>query len=173
MRNADLEHMIRTGLIIICSLVSGLFGVLWVVPFVRVLRSGTLSNQSTGCIVDAQPFIELGQSGWPGNYIAVWETRTLSVDLSVPLKLPAWQHAGSLGYALAIMPWPAANPLTQVQVFMPLGPSCLFFGVFPGICFVRGPVRRWHRRRRNRCVRCGYNLTGLTEPRCPECGNKW
>jgi hypothetical protein len=20
------------------------------------------------------------------------------------------------------------------------------------------------------CVKCGYNLTGLTEPRCPECG---
>ena len=20
------------------------------------------------------------------------------------------------------------------------------------------------------CARCGYNLTGLTEPRCPECG---
>ena len=21
-----------------------------------------------------------------------------------------------------------------------------------------------------RCSKCGYNLTGLTEPRCPECG---
>ena len=30
----------------------------------------------------------------------------------------------------------------------------------------------WHDRRppRGRCVRCGYNLTGLTINRCPECG---
>lgn len=31
----------------------------------------------------------------------------------------------------------------------------------------------WHRRLRPviaRCLCCGYNLTGLTKPRCPECG---
>ena len=37
-------------------------------------------------------------------------------------------------------------------------------------------ARVWRRRRERRrnelglCVCCGYNLTGLTEPRCPECG---
>ncbi len=25
-------------------------------------------------------------------------------------------------------------------------------------------------RRAHRCVKCGYDLWGLTEPRCPECG---
>ena len=39
----------------------------------------------------------------------------------------------------------------------------------------RRPVRRALRSELNRrgyavCERCGYNLTGLTEPRCPECG---
>jgi len=32
------------------------------------------------------------------------------------------------------------------------------------------PLKRWRRRRLGLCVNCGYNLTGLTEPRCPECG---
>lgn len=32
-------------------------------------------------------------------------------------------------------------------------------------------VRRKRRRQRGLCVQCAYNLTGLTEPRCPECGS--
>lgn len=42
--------------------------------------------------------------------------------------------------------------------------------MYPAAAFVRGPFLRWRRRRRGLCVRCGYDLTGLTEPRCPECG---
>jgi hypothetical protein len=42
--------------------------------------------------------------------------------------------------------------------------------ILPTGAFVRGPMRRWRRRRRGLCVECGYNLTGLTEARCPECG---
>jgi len=30
--------------------------------------------------------------------------------------------------------------------------------------------RRAGRKKRNECLECGYNLTGLIEPRCPECG---
>ncbi|MEZ6235518.1 MAG: hypothetical protein R3B68_15135 [Phycisphaerales bacterium] len=31
-------------------------------------------------------------------------------------------------------------------------------------------LRRLHRSRRGRCPRCGYDLRGLPEPGCPECG---
>ena len=46
----------------------------------------------------------------------------------------------------------------------------LFFAAYPTLAFIRGPLRRHRRRKRGLCVRCGYNLTGLPEPRCPECG---
>lgn len=40
---------------------------------------------------------------------------------------------------------------------------------YPVIAFIRGPVRRWHRRRHNKCVACGYDLTGNVTGICPEC----
>lgn len=45
----------------------------------------------------------------------------------------------------------------------------VLFATYPVIAFIRGPLRRVRRRRRGRCVACGYDLTGLPEPRCPEC----
>jgi hypothetical protein len=53
------------------------------------------------------------------------------------------------------------------------GPFWAVFAVlmaWPALAFVRGPVRRWRRRREGRCTQCGYSLKGLPEPRCPECG---
>lgn len=38
---------------------------------------------------------------------------------------------------------------------------------------VRGPVVRQWRRRRGRCVECGYELRGLRSARCPECGTRY
>lgn len=38
------------------------------------------------------------------------------------------------------------------------------------VLFLRGPWRRHQRVLRNHCQCCGYCLTGLISPRCPECG---
>lgn len=43
---------------------------------------------------------------------------------------------------------------------------------YPATALIRGPVRRWRRRRRGLCVRCGYNLTGNVSGICPECGTR-
>ena len=55
-------------------------------------------------------------------------------------------------------------------VTIPLWMPLIVFATYPTLAFIRGPLRRRHRSRRGLCVQCGYNLTGLPEPRCPECG---
>ncbi len=43
-------------------------------------------------------------------------------------------------------------------------------GVCSAFAFIRGPLRRYRRRRRGECIGCGYNLTGNESGMCPECG---
>lgn len=43
---------------------------------------------------------------------------------------------------------------------------------YPTLAFIRGPLRRYRRRKSGECLACGYNLTGLPKPRCPECGTE-
>jgi hypothetical protein len=45
----------------------------------------------------------------------------------------------------------------------------VLFGVPPAMAFVRGPLRRWRRRRAGCCLACGYDLTGNVSGVCPEC----
>jgi hypothetical protein len=40
-----------------------------------------------------------------------------------------------------------------------------------GLFLAIGVAHRWWRRKRGRCARCGYDLTGLGERPCPECGS--
>jgi hypothetical protein len=49
----------------------------------------------------------------------------------------------------------------------------LVFSAYPLNALYRGPLRRWRRRRRGLCHKCGYNLRGLTESRCPECSTEF
>ena len=55
-------------------------------------------------------------------------------------------------------------------LLIPLWIPLLLFTPYPTVAFIRGPVRRWRRRRRGECVGCGYNLTGNESGVCPECG---
>jgi len=58
------------------------------------------------------------------------------------------------------------------RIGMPLWGLCLSLGSYPGITFIRGPVRRWRRRRKGLCVKCDYDLTGNESGVCPECGTE-
>jgi len=61
--------------------------------------------------------------------------------------------------------------IRAVHVGVPLWILCVIFGAYPTVMFLRGPVRRWNRRRRGRCARCGYDLSGNESGVCPECGS--
>jgi hypothetical protein len=62
------------------------------------------------------------------------------------------------------------GPVRCVYLVVPFWFPFVLFAAYPALAFLRGPLRRYRRRKRGLCVRCGYNLTGLTESRCPECG---
>lgn len=64
-------------------------------------------------------------------------------------------------------------PMTQVlfRRWALLLPIPLFLA-YPTMAFIRGPVRRWRRRRMGLCLKCGYDLTGNVTGICPECGRQ-
>lgn len=59
-----------------------------------------------------------------------------------------------------------------VRLKLPLYAPFFVFAAYPAIAFIRGPVRRYRRRRRGRCLKCGYDLTGNVSGVCPECGKR-
>jgi hypothetical protein len=56
------------------------------------------------------------------------------------------------------------------RVASPFWLPFVLFAACPTLAFVRGPLRRYRRRRRNQCVACGYSLIGNLSGTCPECG---
>jgi hypothetical protein len=59
----------------------------------------------------------------------------------------------------------------SIWVAIPLWAIALFFASYPIVTlykwkFVKNSCS-------GHCLKCGYNLAGLTEPRCPECGTRF
>jgi hypothetical protein len=93
-----------------------------------------------------------------------WETdRSLSSGLGIyPRRLII------AGYSGIVTHWLPSLSITTVGTgggTLPLWMPCVLFVSIVAI----EPYSRHYRRRHNLCVRCAYNLEGLTEGRCPEC----
>jgi len=58
------------------------------------------------------------------------------------------------------------NTVTQINLAFVF----VVFALYPTIAFLRGPLRRWRRRRNGLCIKCGYDLRGNVTETCPECG---
>ena len=67
---------------------------------------------------------------------------------------PRWLFAGFRSWAL----WTFAGCLVLIAFVIPMH------------LHYRRIQRRYSE---GQCIKCGYNLTGLTEPRCPECGTEF
>ena len=67
---------------------------------------------------------------------------------------------------------PPGMRLVVHTVCLPLWLLVGAFASYPVLAFIRGPLRRWRRRRRGLCVNCAYDLTGNVTGVCSECGTK-
>jgi hypothetical protein len=56
-----------------------------------------------------------------------------------------------------------------VHIGAPSWAPVILLAFYPILAFIRGPLRRWRRRRKNLCVTCAYDLTGNVSGVCPEC----
>jgi hypothetical protein len=56
------------------------------------------------------------------------------------------------------------------EVTVPLWFPFILLAAYPTVAFIRGPARRWWRRRKGCCLNCDYDLTGNVSGVCPECG---
>lgn len=96
------------------------------------------------------------------------------------ITLGTWRGVSAFG----------GNWRTELRIPRPLFGAALATGVYmsyvripawlPAIGLLIGPVRgaagaivRRRRARRGQCLACGYDLTGLPSPRCPECGTSF
>ena len=82
---------------------------------------------------------------------------------------------GLSGYIRSTLPGVPIDscPTVSLRMFRtPIWTVPAFLIAYPIFAFIRGPMRRWRRRRRGVCAGCGYNLTGNESGVCPECGNK-
>ena len=78
------------------------------------------------------------------------------------VQLPFYTDAGPNGM----------RPARIRRVHLPGWVPALAFAAYPVFAFIRGPLRRWRRRRRGLCVNCAYDLTGNVSGVCSECGTK-
>jgi hypothetical protein len=59
-----------------------------------------------------------------------------------------------------------------IEIGIPPWSFLVLFGVYPTIAFIHPRLRRWRRRRKGLCVKCGYDLTGNESGVCSECGTE-
>ncbi len=68
--------------------------------------------------------------------------------------------------------WPVLRIGPCVYAYAPYWLLIGLTGSYPAIALIRGPLRRYRRCRRGRCITCGYNLKHNVSGVCSECGTK-
>ncbi len=135
-------------------------------------------------------------SEWDWRYR--WEYQPEGFPLPLPQCLLLIEGGGVAGHCFSLAPSTGRSPKKEVETIfydwydstpavaekpvyrqrmIIIWPRALqFFGAlllaWPVTAFVRGPFRRYRRRSKGQCVRCGYDLTGNVSGICPECGLK-
>jgi hypothetical protein len=137
---------------------------------VRCMRDDLATVTFTGTIARSPPGArspsvilwnwEFIRAGWP------WRA------------LEGWRMHGEWGRTTAMPSMTMGDAIEIDGALVPVRPMCpgfvassaLYGGIAFALSLVPGTVRRWSRRRRGACIRCGYDLHASTNAACPECG---
>lgn len=138
----------------------------------RTMRRGEFVD-GPGALVNAGPDEVMWkhvQSGWPCAACYGWEAKWFSLE---DFRLSD-DGAGIIEMTMVRVD-PRRSRTLDVP-YLPIWRGVILNSVFFGACWWGlfasiGGARRALRRRRGRCVRCGYDRTGLPQGAvCPECG---
>ncbi len=98
-----------------------------------------------------------------------WLSGTSPPPTRAPVFTPSSSRVvfGAAGFKVdyRVNPWELDG-----TVRIPLWMLFSLFFIPAAMLQAMGTLHRWRCRNRNHCLACNYNLAGLTEPRCPECG---
>lgn len=128
-----------------------------------------------------------GASYWRVSYGAKWDIVMLVRGLVnwthiAPLGLPPELRNFGVGGYSPYTSWlpravdPPTGATSHPSFFTRSGASWMFSLPLwiPALAFfllvAQWPLARRRHRKLGLCVKCGYSLQGLSEPRCPECG---
>ncbi len=88
-----------------------------------------------------------------------------------------WRETpGEWSWSSTTSPYPSpvrlVGPMTVTghRIRMPYWFFVVLLACYPAVALFRGPVKAFARRRNGFCGRCGYDLSGLPDATCPECG---
>ncbi len=117
-------------------------------------------------------------SGWPFLTLRAWsETEQIALEGDQGIQFRPHTQSG-FEWKPEFFDVPSAPDRRTVPPTFPLQPvwtglilNTMFYATASWL-LIAGPfrLRRFHRRHRRRCERCGYSLLGF--PVCPECGTK-
>ncbi len=85
------------------------------------------------------------------------------------IDAPGFYFGSATGFTGSLTPNGPGESRSSVFVVMRLSALLLLFSAYPIVAFIRGPLRRYRRRRKGLCVQCAYDLTGNVSGVCPEC----
>lgn len=164
--------MIRNGIIIGSTLVSAIIASFWLWSYVgeyefrnllgsEVSIRGWLIGDSNkiGDLHERSPDGHRLVYGKQGEFGAILYPRALGIENFAEFEL----SFESIGFSIL-------GYKDYCTIRIPFWIAFIITFSFPLLAFVRGPFRRWSRRRSGRCATCGYDLRGTDSATCSECG---
>lgn len=96
-------------------------------------------------------------------------TQTITMGTRSQVGSFGWRRRSTIFPIVVPLPQPPLPIVMAAWVRAPLWLPILCFLCAPIVSIAR-TLRLSRRRRRNECLKCGYNLTGNVSGECPECG---